>query len=77
MKVGGGGEAQIGPSSQEKLPSKSPALLGLKELSFKFRYCKHVILIMQIIICIIINMDDIRQEMLSKGLILKLNKRLK
>ena len=38
---------------------------------------KHVVLIMRIINIIIINMDDIRQERLNKGPILKLNKRLK
>ena len=38
---------------------------------------KYVVLIMQIIVRIIINMDDIRQERLSESPISNLNKRLK
>ena len=40
-------------------------------------FSKHVILIMRIIIRIVINMDDIRQEKVNEGPILNLNKRLK
>ena len=40
-------------------------------------FSKHVVLIMRIIIRILINMDNIRQERLSEDPILNLNKRLK
>ena len=43
----------------------------------KIALSKHVVLIMRIIIIIIINIDDIRQERPNEGPILKLNKRLK
>ena len=45
--------------------------------AIKTVFSKHVVLIMRIIILIIINMDDIRQERFSEGPILNLDKSLK
>ena len=45
--------------------------------AIKIVFLKHVVLIMRINFSHIINMDDIRQERLSEGPILSLNKRLK
>ena len=45
--------------------------------TIKIIFSKPVVLIMPIIIRLIINMDNIRQEKLKEGPILSLNKRLK
>ena len=46
----------------------------LSSSAIKIMLSKHVVLIMRIINCIIINMEDIRQGRLSEGPILSLNK---